>query len=122
MRTTHTSIAAVSALMLSAWFATPAIAEYVGPSAVPVYKSIADVLANPVDDAAVSLEGYLIKEVGKEKYILSDGKSEVRVDIDRKYLPTTPINEKTRIQIRGEVEKDYMQSPEIDVDKVTVLN
>jgi uncharacterized protein (TIGR00156 family) len=118
-------LALLSILGTSVLFAATAAAQYVGPStknaAAPVYKSIADVLADPVDDAPVTLEGFLIKEVGKEKYILSDGKSEVRVDIDRKHFPTTPVDDKTRIQIRGEVEKDFMQSPEIDVDRVTVI-
>lgn len=101
--------------------ASVALAQYTGPSTTTQYRSIADVLKNPVDDAPVTLDGYLIKQVGKEKYIFSDGKSEIRVEIDAKEFPATPIDDKTRVRIRGEVEKDFLDSPEIDVDSLTVV-
>ena len=97
-------------------------AQYVGPSTMPTYRSVADVLKNPVDDVAVVFEGYIIKQVGKEKHIFSDGTAEIRIDIDQKHFPATPINEKMKVQIRGKVEKDYLQSPEIDVEGLTIIN
>ena len=36
-------------------------------------------------------------------------------------MPTQPIDQKTKVQLTGEVETEFMQSPEIDVDLVTVL-
>ncbi len=33
----------------------------------------------------------------------------------------TTINEKTKIKITGEVEKEFLQSPEIDVDFVEII-
>jgi uncharacterized protein (TIGR00156 family) len=104
--------------LISPW----AHAQYVGPSTMPTYRSVADVLKNPVDDVPVVLEGYIIKQVGKEKHIFSDGTAEIRIDIDQKHFPATPINEKMKVQIRGEVEKDYLQSPEIDVEGLTIIN
>jgi len=101
--------------------AVPAAAQYVGTSAAPTYSSVAEVLKDPVDDVAVTFEGYLIKKIANKKYIFSDGVAQIRVDIDPKHFPTTPINEKTRVVIRGEVEKDFMESPEIDVDSVSVV-
>jgi uncharacterized protein (TIGR00156 family) len=101
--------------------AAAAVAQYVGPSSTTQYRTIADVLKNPVDDAPVVLTGHLTKQVGKEKYTFSDGQGEIRVEIDAKHFPATPVNEKTRVQIRGEIEKDFMQSPEIDVDSLTLL-
>ena len=99
-----------------------ALAQYVGPSAaMPVYRSVADVLKNPVEDAPVALEGYLTKKVAKEKYMFSDGKSEIKVEIDNEYFPATPINEKTRVQIRGEVDKEILRNPEIDVKQVQII-
>lgn len=101
--------------------ALPALAQYVGPSTTPGYATVADILKNPVDEHAVVLEGHLVKKVGKKKYLFSDGSAEIRVEIDAKLFPAAPINEKTKVRIRGEVEKDFMQSPEIDVDLLTVL-
>lgn len=122
MHAFHRPILFLSAFAASSLFAAQASAEYTGPSTTPTYKTIAEVLKNPVDDTQVVLEGHLLREVGKEKYMFSDGKAEVRVDIDHKLMPATAVNEKTRVQIRGEIEKDFMQSPEIDVDQISVLN
>ncbi len=98
-----------------------AAAQYVGPSNAPAYRSIADVLKNPVDDAQVLLDGYLVQKVGSDKYLLSDGTSQIRVEIDNRLFPTTPIHEKTKVRIRGEVEKDFLESPEVDVDQLQVV-
>lgn len=112
---------AASAIALTALGSTAALAQYTGPSATPTYQSVAEVLKNPVDDAQVALAGHLLRKVSNDKYIFSDGTGEIRVDIDHKRFPATPINEKTRIQIRGEVEKDFLESAEIDVDSLTVV-
>jgi uncharacterized protein (TIGR00156 family) len=103
--------------------ATEAVAQYVGPSSNPGYKSVSDVLRNPVDDMEVQLEGTLSRKVGKNKYMFSDGVAEIRVEIDSKHFPaSSPISEKTRVRLHGDVEKDFMESPEIDVKQVTVIN
>lgn len=95
-------------------------AQYTGPSADPAYKSVADVLKNPVDDKEVLLTGKILRKVSNEKYIFSDGKDEIRVEIDNEILPVTAIDDKTTVEIRGEIEKDFMESPEIDVDTITI--
>ena len=98
-----------------------AAAQYTGPSSAPAYASVAEILKNPVDDATVELTGYIVRKVGSDKYIFSDGQSQIRVEIDRKVFPTSPINDKTRVRIRGEVEKEFLESPEVDVDVIEVL-
>jgi len=117
---THKTLIAVALIGLSS-LSLPAAAQYIGTSAAPSYATVADVLKDPIDDVAVSFEGYLIKKIANKKYIFSDGVAQIRVDIDPKHFPTTPINEKTRVVIRGEVEKDFMESPEIDVDSLSVV-
>ena len=106
---------------MSALLGPPAFAQYVGPSTAPAYRSVADVLKDPVDDASVVLDGLIIKLVGKKKYISPDGTAEIRVEIDPKYFPATPVNEKMKVQIRGEIEKDFLQSPEIDVEYLAIV-
>ncbi|MFT4091067.1 MAG: NirD/YgiW/YdeI family stress tolerance protein [Asticcacaulis sp.] len=93
-------------------------AQYTGPSGHKGPKSVAEVLKNPVDDQYVQLKGQLLRQVGNEKYIFSDGTGEIRVEIDNKLL-TGPIDDKTTVIIRGEVEKEFLESPEIDVESVT---
>ena len=96
-------------------------AQYVGPSTQKTSQSVAEILKNPVDDQYVVLRGYLLKKIGKEKYMFSDGTAEIRVEIDDRDFPSQKINDKTRVEIRGEVEKDYLESPEIDVKSVSIL-
>jgi uncharacterized protein (TIGR00156 family) len=103
-------------------FSAPAIvhAQYVGPSTQKTPLSVADVLKNPVDDQDVVLSGFLIKKVGNEKYIFSDGTGEIRVEIEAEDFPAQKIDAKTRIEIRGEVEKEFLDTPEIDVKRIRI--
>lgn len=96
-------------------------AQYTGPSARIQPRNVAEILKNPIDDQDVVLRGHILRQVSKEKYIFSDGSGEIRVEIDAKKFPPQPINEKTLVELRGEVEKDFMQAPEIDVDSVFVI-
>ena len=110
-----------SLLVALASAAVSAAAQFVGPGATTPYKSVAEVIKSAPDDARVELVGYILRQVGKEKYIFSDGHSEIRIEIDSKYMPAERIDEKTRIRILGEVEKDFLETPEIDVDSVSLL-
>lgn len=109
-------------LFASVFMTAAAFAQYVGPSTTPAYRSVADVLKSPTDGAPVAFEGYIVRQVGKEKYIFSDRISEIRIEIDQKHFPATPINENTKVRIRGEIEKDFLESPEIDVEFLAVIN
>jgi uncharacterized protein (TIGR00156 family) len=110
-------IAAVLAIGIPA----AALAQYVGPSSQKVTTTVADILKNPVDDQEVMLRGVILKKISKEKYLFSDGKNEIRVEIDDRDFPAQAIDETTRIEIRGEVEKEFMESPEIDVKMINIL-
>lgn len=101
--------------------ATAAQAQYVGPGSPGVATDVAAILAKPQDDQPVVLKGYLVEQLSSDKYRFSDGKNEIRVEIDRKRLPARPLDASTRIEIRGKVEKDFLQSPEIDVKALTVI-
>lgn len=113
------AIMAASALSLAVL--TPAHAQYTGPSARVTQNSVAAILKNPVDDQQVILRGYLTRQIAKEKYMFSDGTGEIRVDIDDKHLRGLPVSEKTKVELHGEVEKDFLESPEIDVDLVRII-
>lgn len=110
--------------LAAAWLtgSATAQAQYVGPSVIPTHNTIADVLKNPVDDAMVTLTGFIIKKVGSDKYLFSDGTSQIRVEIDHKHFPPTPVTEKTKVRIRGEIEKEFLETLEIDVDHLEILS
>lgn len=114
----RTTIISAAALLLAA---TSASAQYAGPGASPAIANIKEVLSSAPDNARVELVGYVTRQVGKEKYIFNDGTGEIRVEIEAEDFPKVRIDEKTKLRIGGEVEKEFLQSPEIDVDHITVL-
>ena len=103
-------------------FSSVASAQYTGPTSQVTLTSIAEVLKHPVDDQPVTLRGFIVKQVGNEKYIFSDGTSEIRIDIDDKHFVNKKVSEKTKVEIRGKVEKDFLTTPEVDVDVLTLVN
>lgn len=115
------NVCAVGLVVAGLLLPTSMYAQYVGPSTQIQPKSVAEILKNPGDNQVVVLQGHIIKNIGKKKYIFSDGTAEIRVEIDARHMPTQPIDQKTKVQLTGEVETEFMQSPEIDVDPVTVL-
>lgn len=98
-----------------------ASAHYTGPGAVAAHQTVAAVLADGRDDQPVVLQGRLVKQLTSDKYLFADKTGEIRVEIDRHLFAPQPVSETTVIELRGEVEKEYLQSPEIDVDSLMVL-
>lgn len=99
---------------------TSAMAGYKGPQA-PLQRDIAAVLAEPVDNQGVQLRGYLVEKLSHEKYWFSDGQHKIRVEIEPEDFPATEFDEKDLIEIHGEVEKDFLESPEIDVELIRII-
>jgi len=93
-------------------------AQYTGPSEKKI-TSVSDAIEHGKDDSYIQLEGKILRQVGGEKYIFADETGEIRVEIDNDVF-SVPVNEDTMVQIRGEFEKDFLQSPEIDVDAIIV--
>ncbi len=110
-------LALVPALALCA---LGAAAQYVGPSTIRK-PTVAEILKRPVDDQAVIVQGYLLRKVGRKHYEFSDGTGSIRVEIKDQLLPAQPINDKTLVELHGEVEKDFVTSPEIEVDSLRIL-
>jgi uncharacterized protein (TIGR00156 family) len=116
------SIAVLLAAGAAVVFSATSQAQYVGPSTHVAAHSVAEVLKNPVDDQAVVLRGTIIKKVGNEKYIFTDGTGEIRVEIDDKHFAHQRFDAQTKVELRGEIEKDFLESPEVDVDALIALN
>ena len=109
-------------LLASSVLISPVSAQYAGPTADDLMLSkVADILQNPKDDVDVTLKGHLLRKVGDEDYIFSDGSGEIVVEIDDDDFPRQRVDEKTLVEIKGEVDTSRHRPPEIDVDKVRVL-
>lgn len=98
-----------------------ATAQFIGPGTSDI-MTVKSVLDRPVDDMFVTLKGYIVKKISHDKYIFKDNTGEIRVDIDEKYFPYgTPITAQTLVMIQGEVDKDFMTSPEIEVKQFVIV-
>jgi len=71
----------------------------------------------------VTLRGHILKKISHDKYIFADSTGQIRIDIDDKYFPYgTPISPTTLVEITGEIDKEFMSSPEVDVKKIIVVS
>lgn len=96
-------------------------AQYVGPGQSMTPTTVAEVLKNGQDDQVVVLRGKITKKLRKERYEFKDDTGTIRAEIDDKYFYNLKVTDKSVVEIYGEVEKEFMKSPEIDVKRLTVI-
>lgn len=99
----------------------PVYAKYIGPSDTGGALSVSAILAKPVDEQQVTLQGRLLRKTGDEKYVFSDGTAEIAVEIDDDDFPDEPIDDKIKVQIQGEVDTGLRRPPEIEVKAITIV-
>ncbi|MDR3352913.1 MAG: NirD/YgiW/YdeI family stress tolerance protein, partial [Zoogloeaceae bacterium] len=93
---------------------------FVGPSTPPAASTVADARTLP-DDARVVLQGHITRALGDEKYLFSDKTGEIVVEIDDKLWRGQRVEVKDTVEIRGEVDRDWAVSVEIEADTLTKL-
>ena len=69
------------------------------------------------DDTAVKLQGYIVRELGDEKYEFKDDKGTLVVEIDGEDWRGVEATPETRVELRGEIDKEWNRT-EVDVDSV----
>lgn len=114
-------VSVAGVLAAASAFAAPASAQYTGPSEKATATSVNEVLEKSKDDDRVVLKGMLIRKVSHEKYILSDGTGEIQVEIDDKIFPKVPVDDKTNVEVSGEVDKGLVGKTEVDVKSMQIL-
>lgn len=67
--------------------------------------SVAEVQKLP-EDSYVTMQGYITKRIGEDKYHFSDGTNEMMVEIDHKVWQGQTVSPKDKIIIFGEVDKE----------------
>lgn len=102
-------------------FSGAAHAQYTGPSGQDMAANVKAILDKPVDDQAVRLEGHILRMVGNERYTFSDGTAEIIAEIDDDDMPKEKVDEKTRVEITGEVDTGRDRAPEIEVRTVRIV-
>lgn len=110
---------------LLAFGAAVAFAEYTGPVAGKVgpepLRTVSEIREHAKDDQPVLLTGVLAKKTGKEKYLFKDATGEITVEIDTEDFPAGKVDENTRVEIAGEVDKSALRAVEVDAKRVRVL-
>lgn len=112
------TIAAATALASVIAFA-PAQAQFVGgPSNVTTVKNLLD---SGKDDQLATLEGYIVQQVKRKKYVFADETGRIIAEIPDKVFQGQRVDPKTKIRIEGELELEYAEKETIDVYRLTVL-
>lgn len=110
----------LAGVVMSGILASPAFAQYSGPSAIG-QTSVAEILKNPVDDQDVQLQGHLLRQTSHDKYIFSDGTGEIVAEIKTRHFAGQSIDEKVKVELIGEVDTSRKRPPKIEVDSVRVV-
>lgn len=114
--------AAVSVTFLaSSVFSAGVSAQYVGPTDKVSATTVKQILESSKDDDKVSLKGQLVRQISDETYMFSDGSGEIQVEIDDDVFPKVQVDDKTTVQIRGEVDKGLVGKTEVDVKAFEIL-
>jgi uncharacterized protein (TIGR00156 family) len=71
------------------------------------------------DDSPVQLQGNIVRSLGDEKYVLRDASGEIIVEIDDDVWRGVTVGVDDKVEIRGEVDRDFPGFPvEIEVDVI----
>jgi len=111
--------ALVLALALALPFA--ASAQYAGPSTVPA-MNVKQLLDTGKDDQHATLRGFIVSHDGGEHYTFADDSGRMKVEIDAKHFPPgVKIDDKVRVEITGELDKDrFGNKIELDVKRLSL--
>ncbi|HCW99377.1 MAG TPA: TIGR00156 family protein [Pantoea sp.] len=69
------------------------------------------------DDSWITVRGQLEKQIGDEDYLFRDATGTMKVEIDHKRWDGLTITPKDRVELTGELDKDF-NSIELDVKRV----
>ena len=115
-------VLAVAVLGVSFAMVSNAIAQNAGGFKGPgiADSTVADALKLP-DDTPVVLKGKIEKSLGNEKYQFNDGTGVTVVEIDNEDWRGVTVTPENTIEIKGEIDKEMLSAPEVDVDSVSVV-
>ena len=92
--------------------------NYTGPvSTISVAELLKDTGMFTEQNAIV--DGQIIRHIRKDKYLFSDGTTEIQIELDDDISLPTAIKETTKVRIFGEYEGGKI--PEIEVERLQTL-
>jgi uncharacterized protein (TIGR00156 family) len=69
------------------------------------------------DNSYITIQGNIIKKISDDKYILKDSTGTMIVEIDEEKLKGININQNNKVELTGELEKDF-NGIMLDVDSI----
>lgn len=108
------------ALALGLAVAGVAHAQYAGPADDNVIQSVQAALDAKRDDLPVRLTGHVVRQINEERYVFRDDTGEIEIDIDDD-LVLPRFDDKVRVEIIGEVDRNRLSANEIEVKQLRVL-
>ena len=115
-------IFALTLLMLSLVMTTNAIAKNKGGFKGPGTKSTTVVDAHKLnEDTPVTLKGKIEKSLGGDKYQFNDGTGIIVIEIDDDEWEGLIVTPNNIIEITGEIDKNMMSAPTVDVESITII-
>lgn len=115
-------IFAFTLLMLSLVMTTNAIAKNKGGFKGPGTKSTTVVDAHKLnEDTPVTLKGKIEKSLGGDKYQFNDGTGIIVIEIDDDEWEGLIVTPNNIIEITGEIDKNMMSAPTVDVESITII-
>lgn len=109
---------------LTGFISTSCNAQYTGPGSTDEFTTVKEVMddASALDksDRQVKLQGFVIEQINNDTFWFKDKTGKIRVEIEKKQMPSTPFNEKTEVIIIGEVDYDLLEGSEIEVDNIII--
>ena len=89
-------------------------------SAKPYKMSVKEAL-NAKDDTRALLEGKIVREIKHEKYLFTDGKSNIIAEIDDDVWLGLVVTPNDFIEIEGYIDNDAFERTEIEVKRIKKL-
>ena len=101
-------------------------AQYTGPGSNAQLYTVKDVSDKALKldrkDTMVKLKGFVTEQINDDNYWFQDSTGKIKVEIEKKYLPTVAFNEKTEIIIIGEVDYDLLEGTEVEAKLLEIVD
>ena len=95
-------------ILISAFLATGASAQFVGPSSSRYEITVSEAQAARRGQT-ISLEGYIVKHLRDNYYLFRDKTGEMRAKIDRHIWRDRKVTSKTRVRLSGKLDRDFRE-------------
>ena len=111
----------LAAAALGILAAAPIQAQFVSDKSPGGVRAVAELLKSGKEGQEAWLEGFIVEQVKRKKYVFADETGRIIAEIPDKVFQGQRVDPKTKIRIEGELELEYAEKETIDVYRLTVL-